>query len=175
MARTFAPNTAGVAQLYFVFADVKIGRLTRSARDDDAVVAGRLQGSSEITAGGGPAESVTGRRTKIDEARLGASRSQTCSGNRTGHTDDDVLQVIGIDLERQLVEQHILRKKLTTPILAEQWFFGKVQIGKFPRAEIDAQDLAHVAAGQSAFALGGKEARVVRIGRRHYNASPYPN
>ena len=167
MADAFAPNIAGVAQLDFVFADVKIGRLIRPARDDDAVVAGGLQRSSEITAGGGSAESITGRRTEIDEACLGAARSQTGSSNRTGHADDDVLRVIGVDVERQLVEQYVFREKLSAPILAQQRLFGEIQIGKFPSAEIDAQDLSHVAARQSGLAIDRKKVRVIWIRGRH--------
>src|SRR4029077_4512974 len=125
-----APNFAGIAQLHFVFAGVKIRRLLCSARDDDTVITGSFKPSSEVTAGGRAAESGAPRCAKVDEARLGATRRQPRSGNRTGHADNDVLRVVGIDVEWQLVKQHVLCEQLSAPILAEQRLFRKVQIGE---------------------------------------------
>jgi hypothetical protein len=142
----FAPNFAGIAQLHFVFADVKIGRLLSSAGDDDAIITGGFQRSSEVTAGGGAAESVARRRTEIDKARLGSTWCQPRPGNRTGHADNDVFRVVGVDVQWQLIEQHVFGEELSTPILAEDRLFGEIQIGKFPLVEIDAQYFPHVAA-----------------------------
>src|SRR6266436_895157 len=138
----------GSAKLHFVFADVKIGRLLSSAGDDDAIITGGFKRSSEVTAGGGAAESVASRWTEINKAHLGTTRRQPGSGNRTGHTDNDVCRVVGVNVQWQFIEQHVFGEQLSTPILAEQQLFGEIQIGKFPRVEIDAQYFPHVAAGQ---------------------------
>src|SRR5690606_5759698 len=58
----FAPDMARVAQLDFVFADIKILRCLRRTGDDDSVIAGRFEGCAEIAARRSTAERVAGSR-----------------------------------------------------------------------------------------------------------------
>ena len=166
----FAPDIARVAQLDFVFADVKIlGRLRR-AGDDHAVIAGGFERRAEIAAGGAAAEGVVSGRAQVNETHLGAAGSKTGAGDRTGHADDDVPGIIRIDIERQLVQQHVLGEQLAAPIFSQLRLFGEIQIREFSRRHVDAQNLAHVTAGEPGFSLDREEIAVVRICCRHPSA-----
>ena len=106
-ARSFTPDAPGVAQFDLVFADVKIHRLRRRAGNNQAIVTGRFERRSEVAAGGGAAEGVAGRGTEIDETRLRPAGRKTRAGDWTGHANDDVLCVVGVDVGWQLVEQDV--------------------------------------------------------------------
>src|SRR5262249_9954570 len=125
----------------------------------------------EVADSGGATESIARGGTEIDEAYLGAAGREAGSSNRTSHADDYVFGMLRVNVEWQFVEQHIFSEELTAPIFAQQRLLGKIQVSKFPTAEINAQDFAHVAAGQSTLAIDRKEVRVIWIRGRHYRVS----
>ena len=106
-ARALTPDAPGVAQFDLVFAKVKIRWLLRCAGNNQAVVTRRFERRSEVAAGGGAAEGVAGRGTEIDETRLRPAGRKTRAGDWTGHANDDVLCVVGVDVGWQLVEQDV--------------------------------------------------------------------
>src|SRR5919108_2518328 len=160
IARAFAPHAPGIAQFNRIFANVEIGWLRRGARDDDTVIARGFQRGAEIAATRAASQGIARCRTEINETYLSAARRKARTRDWPRHADNDVLWIVGIDIQRQLVEKHILREELAAPVFAQKDFFGEIEFDEFARAEINAQDLAHVAARKPRFALGGEEVLV---------------
>src|SRR5262245_23609503 len=150
----------GVAQLGYIFAEVKISWVCRRSRNNQAIVARSFDRGSQKAACRAPSQSVARGRTEIDKTEFRAPGRQPGPGDRSSHADDDALRIIRINSNLKLVQQYVFREQLPAPKLAERGLFRQRLIPQVPRAQVDTENSSHVPAREPRSAHGREKVAV---------------